>query len=252
MATQLAIPFFSMSFLTFGVALIVWSKNRNLHRAEFIRTYEWPPGLYAKVVGKYPHIRRKDAALVSRGLRQFFVAYLMSGKKYVAMPSQVADELWHEFILYTRDYDAFCKKAFGGFLHHTPAVALRPEHKRDNEGLRRVWWYCCKYENINAKSPTRVPLLFALDSKLKIPNGYVYHPDCEQLRRNGAAGAQCGGDFTSSSFDGGTSGFGDSGNGDSSGHGGGLGGGDVGGGDSGGGDSGGGSCGGGGCGGGGD
>ncbi len=246
MPTQLAVPFFIMSFLTFGVALIVWSKNRNLRRAEFIRTYEWPPGLYAKVTAKYPRISRKDAALVSRGLRQFFVAYLMSGKKYVAMPSQVADELWHEFILYTREYQAFCKGAFGGFLHHTPAVALRKEEKRDNEGLRRVWWYCCKYENINAKSPTRVPLLFALDSKLKIPNGYVYHPQCEQLRKNGDAGTQCGGDFSSSGVDGGTSGFGDSGSGggDSSGSSG-----DSSGSSSG--DSGGGSCGGGGCGGGG-
>ena len=57
---------------------------------------------------------------MSRGLRQFFLAYLMSGKRYVSMPSQVADDLWHEFILYTREYDAFCRRAFGGFLHHTP------------------------------------------------------------------------------------------------------------------------------------
>ena len=85
------------------------------------------------------------------GLRQFFLAYLMSGKRYVSMPSQVADDLWHEFILYTRDYDAFCRRAFGVFLHHTPAVVLS-EHRKSNEGLRRVWWYCCKYENIDPVS----------------------------------------------------------------------------------------------------
>ena len=28
----------------------------------------------------------------------------MSGNKYVSMPSQIADDLWHEFILYTREY----------------------------------------------------------------------------------------------------------------------------------------------------
>ncbi len=231
-----------LCILALGVSLIVWSKNRTLRRADFIRTYEWPPGLYAKLSEKYPHLRRKDAALVSRGLRQFFVAYLMSGKKHVAMPSQAADELWHEFILYTRAYQEFCGKAFGGFLHHTPAIALADGNKQSNEGLRRVWWFCCKYENINAKRPTRVPLLFALDTKLKIPGGYVYQPDCEQLRKGGATGTQCGGDFTSSSFDGGTSGFGDTGGGvgaDSSG--------DSGSGDSGGGsDGGGGGCGGGG------
>ena len=111
----------------------------------------------------------------------------MSGKRHVSMPSQVADDLWHEFILYTREYDAFCRRAFGGFLHHTPAVVLS-EHRKSNEGLRRVWWYCCKYENIDPVSPTRLPLLFALDSKLKIANGFVYHPDCEELRKNGSGG----------------------------------------------------------------
>ena len=181
--------------------------------AAFIRTYEWPRALLTKFARKYSNISPKDAALVSRGLRQFFIAYLMSGRKYVAMPSKVADDLWHEFILYTREYDAFCQQAFGGFLHHTPAVVLKEGQKRDNEGLRRVWWFTCRYETINPKNPTRMPLLFALDTKLKIPGGYVYHHDCAALRRNGAAGTQCGGDFTSSSFDGGTTGFGDSGGG---------------------------------------
>jgi hypothetical protein len=41
----------------------------------------------------HPGLEREDSALVLRGLRQFFVAYLMSGKRYVSMPSQVADDL---------------------------------------------------------------------------------------------------------------------------------------------------------------
>src|ERR1700709_2363558 len=72
-----------------------------LRRAEFIRTYAWPRGLLERLE-KHRGIERKDSALVSRGLRQFFIAYLMSGRRYVSMPSQVADDLWHEFILYTR------------------------------------------------------------------------------------------------------------------------------------------------------
>ena len=154
-------------------------------------------GLLERLEKHRSGFERKDSALVSRGLRQFFVAYLMSGKRYVSMPSQVADDLWHEFILYTREYDAFCRRAFGGFLHHTPAVVLS-EHRRSNEGLRRVWWYCCKYENIDPVNPTRLPLLFALDSKLNIPNGFVYHPQCEELRKNGSGAAYCGGDFADS------------------------------------------------------
>jgi hypothetical protein len=224
-----------------------------LRRAEFIRTYRWPPGLLDRLEKHRPGLARKDSALVSRGLRQFFVAYLMSGRHYVSMPSQVADDLWHEFILYTREYNNFCRRAFGGFLHHTPAVVLGGQ-RRSNEGLRRVWWFCCKYESIDPVNPTRLPLLFALDTKLNIPDGFVYHPQCEALRRDSAVAVMnCGGDFASSSIDGGTAGFGDPGS-DGSGHSGGAdsGGGHSSGGDSGGGDGGGGGgCGGGGCGGGG-
>jgi hypothetical protein len=83
-----------------------------LRRAEFIRTYQWPPGLLRKLVEHHLSLSRNDAALVSRGLRQFFIAHLMSGRRFVSMPSRVADDLWHEFILSTRDYQRFCRKAF--------------------------------------------------------------------------------------------------------------------------------------------
>jgi len=198
-----------------AVALLIaggrlWARYRRLRRAEFIRNYAWPRGLLDKLAGHHKGFARKETALVSEGLRQFFLAYLNAGRREVAMPSQVADDLWHEFILYARDYGRFCQQAFGRFLHHTPAIALSEGAPRGNEALRRVWWHCCRDENIDPRQPTRLPLLFALDIKLKIAGGYAYTPNCEALRRNGDRGTQCGGDFSSASYDGGTSGFGDS------------------------------------------
>jgi hypothetical protein len=201
----------AIAALLFLLAWPLFHTVKQARRAEFIRDYRWPPGLLDKLAKRYPQFTRKETALVSQGLRQFFMAYLRSGRQYVAMPSQVADDLWHEFILYTREYRHFCDKAFGRFFHHTPAVVLSPAHKASNAGLRRVWWHCCKEEGIHPVKPTRLPLLFALDVKYNIPNGYVYHPDCAQLRQSGVAGAQCGGDFGRSSIDGGTDGFGHSG-----------------------------------------
>lgn len=236
---------FGFGVLVFGLVVVTislfrgWLKYR---REEYIRSYRWPAGLLERLEKQHAGFERKDSALVSRGLRQFFLAYSRSGKRFVSMPSQVADDLWHEFILYTREYQTFCRKAFGGFLHHTPAVVLGADRK-NNEGLRRVWWHCCKEENIDPVHPSRLPLLFALDAKYKIAGGFTYHPQCEQLRKDGGAtagAAYCGGDFASSSVDGGTAGFGDSAGAGSSA--------DSGGGDSG---SSGGGCGGGGCGGGG-
>jgi hypothetical protein len=55
------------------------------------------------------------------------------------MPSQVADDLWHEFILFTKNYDAFCRQAFGGFFHHSPAAVLSPEQKAKQREYQRAY-----------------------------------------------------------------------------------------------------------------
>jgi hypothetical protein len=215
-----------------AVAGFIWQRTMLYRRAEYIRNYQWPPGLLDKLTRTYPSFTRKETSLVSRGLRQFFNAYLRGGRRNVAMPSEVVDVLWHEFILYTKEYQAFCKGAFGQFLHHTPAVMLSPTLKSSNEGLRRVWWQCCKEEAIDPRNPSRLPLLFALDTKLNIPNGYRYVADCSGVRRDSgsSSAANCGSDFASSGVDGSTDGFGDGGgsggDGGGDGGGGGCGGGD--------------------------
>ena len=123
-----------------GVLLLsVWRKLREARRADFIRGYAFPKGLIEKLQRQRPGLPAKDGQLVARALRQFFLAHLKSGRQFVAMPSQVTDELWHEFILYTRHYERFCRQAFGRFMHHTPAVVLA-QAQRNNTGLRRTWW----------------------------------------------------------------------------------------------------------------
>jgi hypothetical protein len=212
----------------------LWRRHVATAREAHIRTFQFPKGLFAKVMARYPHLTHKDMELVSRGLRQFFLAYLKSGKQYVSMPSQVADELWHEFILHTRSYQGFTRQAFGSFLHHTPAVALSHQ-SQSNIGLRRCWKHACLEENINPRKPSRLPLLFGLDAKLGIADGFHYVPDCSGVRRqtpqeggSGSTGVHCGGDFSDASFDGGTDGLSDAdghGNGGADGDGGGDGGG---------------------------
>ncbi len=219
----------------------LWRRQMALRRDAYIRNFTLPQGLFDRLRQQHPHLTLKDCQLVAHGLRQFFLAHLKSRRQYVSMPSQVTDDLWHEFILYTRNYQAFCQKAFGRFFHHTPAVVLSGA-RQSNAGLRRCWWYVCREENINPRAPTRMPLLFALDAKLHIPGGFHYVADCNVIRRQGANDSSgvtvyCGGDFSSDSFDGGTGGFGDadagdgSGSGDAGGDAGGCGGGCGGGGD---------------------
>ena len=216
--------------LLLGISWL-WKKAIEAEREKFIRTYMFPKGLLTKLGRHRPGLGVKEQQLVARGLRQFFLAHLKSGRKFVSMPSQVADDLWHEFILYTRDYEKFCRRAFGKFLHHTPAVALSAD-KQNNTGLRRVWRHACLEDNINPLTPTRLPLLFALDEKLKIEGGFRYAADCSGFKRedekdggNAGGSPHCGGDFSSSSFDGSTDGLSSDSDGGDGGDGGGCGGG---------------------------
>lgn len=208
-----------MVAVAFGSALLfLHARWRTAVRAEFIRNYTLPVGLYEKLRRRRPTLTLKECQLAGHALRQFFLAHLKSGRQFVSMPSQIADELWHEFILYTRNYEVFCRRAFGRFLHHSPAAVLGSD-RQSNAGLRRVWWFCCREENINPRQPTRLPLLFALDAKLNIADGFRYSPDCQALRGTAhepGAIIYCGGDFGSPSVDGSLEGFGNAGPGNAS------------------------------------
>lgn len=192
-----------------------------LRRERFIREYSLPRGLFAKLRQQHPALDDKQVQLVARALRQFFIAYLRGGRQPVSMPSQVVDDLWHEFILHTRHYEAFCRQAFGRFLHHTPAAVLGSE-RASNAGLRRCFWQACREENIDPRAPTRLPLLFAIDAKLGVPGGFHYALDCRRLRSPGGSGGEtsvgvvvhCAADFGSADVDGSTDGWGDGGSGD--------------------------------------
>lgn len=215
--------------LAMSLLVAAW-RLREAARADFIRGYGFPKGLIEKLQERHSGLAAKDAQLVALALRMFFLAHLKSRRRYVSMPSQIADDLWHEFILYTRHYEAFCGKAFGRFMHHTPAVVLGPE-RQHNIGLRRTWRQCCKEENINPSRPTRLPLLFALDAKLGVKNGFRYALDCHAVRPGVDGSVYCGTEFTSrdsSGCGGGCGGgsFAGDGDGGGSGCGGGCGGGD--------------------------
>jgi hypothetical protein len=60
--------------------------------------------------------------LIETGLRQWLrcCAPALWDNQVIGMPSRAVDEAWHGLILCTARYSAFCKKAYGQFLHHHP------------------------------------------------------------------------------------------------------------------------------------
>ncbi|HWH83291.1 MAG TPA: hypothetical protein VNU71_13760 [Burkholderiaceae bacterium] len=186
-----------------GIAQARWRRRSAL---QVIRGRPLPSFLRAKLKAAHPQL--DDAALrdVERGLRQFFAASAQVPGRYVAMPSKVVDTLWHEFILHTRAYEAFCRRAFGRLLHHTPAEALPRVSARGGtqyEGLLRAWDGACREEGLDPRRPARLPLLFALDGALGIAGGYTYALDCRTLGR-AAPGTHCAADLSAPGSDSGS------------------------------------------------
>ncbi|MFJ7409019.1 MULTISPECIES: hypothetical protein [unclassified Lysinibacillus] len=57
-------------------------------------------------------------------LKRYFI--LTSLLKESPMFSDKVDELWHQMLMFTREYDEFSKNYIGTILHHSPSVKVQP------------------------------------------------------------------------------------------------------------------------------
>lgn len=187
-----------------AIAFLRYRKQTIERRETYINNFEFPETIRLKLAEKYPHLNEQDIDKVIKGLREYFLICHSAGRKMVSMPSQATDVAWHEFILFTKQYEQFCQTALGRFLHHTPAEAMT-KPTQAQQGIKTAWRLACARENIKSKSPSRLPLLFALDAELAIPDGFNYALDCKKTTGNDycashiGCGSGCGGGDTSDS-----------------------------------------------------
>jgi hypothetical protein len=163
-------------------------------RRAFIESYEFPASLRAKLREKLDNEHQVAGAL--EGLREWYLACLHANGEMLGMPSKAVDIAWHEMILMTRAYHAFCDRAFGHYLHHSPDSVM-DEPMQDS--LART------LAAVDGRSAAiaGVPLLFAIDGELGIADGYAWderaidhlrsvQPDSSQVAwYHGSPGAGC-------------------------------------------------------------
>lgn len=78
-------------------------------------------GIEDRLVNRFGH----NAAVVEQAIEEFkkyMIIRLETGLERLSMPSEAVDEVWHQFILFTREYHGFCEAAFGRYVHHAPAT----------------------------------------------------------------------------------------------------------------------------------
>jgi hypothetical protein len=187
------------------LAVLFWRKWRRASQATYIDAYPYQRWLDQRLAARRPDLSAEQRAEVFTCLVDYFQICQTAGRRMVAMPSQAVDDAWHEFILFTRQYDKFCQVAFGRFLHHTPAEAMTsPTHAGD--GIKRAWRLACRRESIDPKKPARLPRLFALDARLGIAGGFVYQLDCLAASSGTGSDAYCASHIGCSSSGGGCAG----------------------------------------------
>jgi len=151
-------------------------------RARFIAAYRFPDLLVRRYAEDHPTLDAAQVRKVFEGLRQYFLACLCAQRESIArsvgMPSRAVDDAWHDFILMTREYQAFCAQAFGSYLHHTPeglmGVSMRDALANTLHQFRRP------PPGVAPWAPAgTVPLLFAMDRELGVPDGFQH--DAESL-----------------------------------------------------------------------
>jgi hypothetical protein len=176
-----------------AIALFVyfWRKEQVKKRLQFIENYKFSPVLIKRVQAQHDYLSDADMKKVVEATRDYFYICSQADGKMVAMPSEIVDVLWHEFLLFTREYQQFCKKGIGRFLHHTPTEAMKSPTSTQ-EGIKRAWRLACAKEGIDPKSPKKLPLLFRIDKQLKIKGGFTYHLNCKG-KVGSSHGSSCGG-----------------------------------------------------------
>lgn len=194
------------------LALSLLGRRRRAARGRYIDGFDFARLLDQRLARRRPELDPTQRARVIEGLREWFHLHLAAGRRQLSMPSQAVDDAWHEFILFTRNYQDFCRRGLGRFLHHVPAEAMATPTQAST-GLRRSWRLACRRAGIDPKAPATLPLLFALDGELGLADGFRYRIDCLAAggARNGtycAAHIGCG---SGCSSDGGSGGDGCSG-----------------------------------------
>lgn len=74
---------------------------------------------------------RAEAELLFEDIRRWIwlsaKARETQAKLFIDAKLRLFDEMWHTFVLFTKEYAAFCEKYVGRFCHHAPTT--QPQHR---------------------------------------------------------------------------------------------------------------------------
>jgi len=112
-----------------------------------ILSYE-NPSVIARFIKEYG-AAEEDAKECFNALKQFLIVCIFNdGGRIISKP---VDDMWHTFILFTKDYQSFCEEYLGRFVHHVPSesagerpdLTMRETAQRLFSNIDERFWSAC-------------------------------------------------------------------------------------------------------------
>jgi hypothetical protein len=184
---QLLAMLLSVLAITAATFSIVGILNRYLgwvHRrqVQFVKNYEFPNSVRVHLTNTFPTLTDEAIETIFNAFRSFISICRYREDRFVAMPSKFVDAAWHGFVLETEEYQTFCKRSIGRFLHHHPQGSKK---QNDKFGIARAFDGATKLSAIGAD---QLPTLFLLDSLYGHPQAIAW--DIEDLKKESAVYAE--------------------------------------------------------------
>jgi hypothetical protein len=88
------------------------------------------PFLVEKLVKDRVVDTAEEAGALFTEVKRYLVLNQVDRSKTWKMYSLRVDEAWHQFVLFTVEYGAFCNRYFGHYVHHAPSNAPDPGFER--------------------------------------------------------------------------------------------------------------------------
>lgn len=98
--------------------------SKVLERLDKALPFEYTNQVKSRFLSDHPNVSDDELEWRLFELKRYFL--LNSIMKSTPMFSTKVDEIWHEMLMFTRQYEAFSEKYLGKMLHHTPNMEPEP------------------------------------------------------------------------------------------------------------------------------
>jgi hypothetical protein len=146
-------------------------------RIEAVNAFEFPSGVRQRFTLQHGEIPTEEVGQVEAATRQWFRVVARRPKGRLSVPSVAVDDLWHELVLHTGEYAAFCHSAFGRVLPHVSESAVTSTGSAANRSTLLLATLDLARRDEGC-GPQQLPLLFRVDQEVRIAGGRRYLADC--------------------------------------------------------------------------